>query len=617
MPEPIVLLLIDEDPADPPLADWLSAAGWTVLRAESLADGVRRCRDAPPAAVIVDVGPLASEGAAFCALLRLQPYGDRITTVLLAAPGASAADSALSGRPIGVDVVLPRPVAREDLLAAFGRREPPPAPAPGLHLGAVRVPQVDIWGHPAPAAAREEGALGPGVLLPILDRLHRARFTGVLEATGEGGLRAKLFFFRGAPAAARSNDEATGFGHVLRALGIVSDVHLEASVEQGRQSGAPLGEVLLRSHLLHRGGVERALREQILQRAVGIGRLAVGHYVIDPAAPFGLAGFDVHPATIAYRLEPAAAPELGDLERDHFVHVEPEFTRAWPLLDPHAEHGLPRALLVGGATVRDCVRVGGPRIAQLIATLSAWGLVRVSATPPAADQREAGLAELGVEPLADALYADHRALSGADHYTMLGLQPDADADAVEIATVATLARFQPDAVPAALDALSRARAQALHDRALDAGRVLGDPNRRAVYDAWLGGVAPPPLSPLRMEDHAVLQAERARELFRRDEFVTAAALFHMAILLEGEAPDILAMLGWARHRACPEDPQAGEAELQRAVALQPQDEYALTCLARLLASRRDTAEAGRLLRAALDLNHEYAPARAALRELDE
>ncbi|MFZ5479894.1 MAG: response regulator [Myxococcota bacterium] len=612
MPDRVALLVEDDGLTAALCTDWLTEAGWRVVHVSSGADALQRFAEVRPRLVLCDLVLPGIDGTTLCSSIRLQPFGERVAIVLMSAR-SNARDAALAA---GADVFLAKPLRQDELLAALARRpEPPPVETPGVPAP-VRIPSVGDGGAPPP----EEGSLGPGVLRALLRRFWQAKFSGVLEATGTGAagetLRVKLFFNRGCPAAARSNDAETELGRVLERLGILSAAHLAESIEEGRRTGLPMGEVLLRSKLLERRAVERALREQVLQRAVGIGRLADGRYVVSHAEPMGLAGFDVHPAAIEWRLEPGAAEPPGPEEAERFVRVDVP-ALLWPLLDPDNQHGVLRALLQGGASVGDCVRVGGPSAGALLGLLRAYGLLTLTIDPPLASQAQAGLAELDVEAVAARIHAQHTALSDANHYIVLGVRPDADGEDVSIATMSALSLFHPDALPAALDADTRRRARAIHDRVLEAGRVLGDPARRAIYDARLAGDAQLKSGDIGLEDHAVLQAERARELFRRGEFVTAAALFQMAVALEGEASDILAMLGWARHRACPEDPTAGEREIRRALELEPDDEFALTYLGRLLGDRGEKDEARRLLRAAVAKNHEFEPARDALAELGE
>ncbi|MDP2305208.1 MAG: response regulator [Pseudomonadota bacterium] len=613
MAEPVALLIEDDPLAQAVLSGLLGELGWHVETAADGQEALRRFAELRPALVVVDLLLPGLDGAAVCAHIRMSPWGERVRIVMVSAR-THALSAALAA---GADAFLAKPVDRAALLAAISPRAEPEeaAPAESLRPGVVRVPRESSCGATEPPPVREEGELGPGCFVPLLRRLHASAFSGVLEAEGADGLRAKLSFARGAPMAARSNDQATGFGQVLLQLGILSPEHLAASIEEGRRGGTPLGEVLLRSHLIERRAVERALQEQLVRRAVGIGQLAAGRYVLDPVETIGLAGFDVHPAVIAWRLqdEPIA---LDEADLPLFVRIAPAVLSLWPLLDPDNALGVLRALLVGGAPAGDCVRVSGPRAATLLVLLKDWGLASLSVDAASAQSRDAGLAELDTTELAARLRAEHRALLDANHYTVLGLQPDADVDEINAATVAALARFHPEGHPVALDDASRACGRAVYERALEAGRVLSDLARRAIYDARLRGEAGVRQGQIGMEDHAVLQAERARELFLRGEFVTAAALFHMAILLEGEAADILAMLGWARHKGCPEDPAAGEAELRRALALDSEDESALYYLGRVLGARGEVDEARRLLRSAIEKNHEFDPAREALRGLE-
>lgn len=616
MAERLALLIEDDPPTAAMVSEWLRDAGWRVIRAERGDEGFARFQEARPQAVVCELALAGMDGPTLCSHIRLSPFGERVTVVLVSAR-SEVRDAGVAA---GADAFLAKPVAREDLLAALERprpalvREESPAPA-----GPLRLPAAAVLGADEGTPDVEEGPLGPELFLPLLERLHERAFTGVLEAEGTdtsgADLRAKLFFHRGCPAAARSNDASTEFGRVLVRLGVVAPSVLEESVGEGRLRGLPLGEVLLRNRLLDRGAVERALREQVLLRAVGVGRLERGRYVVLAAEPLGLAGFDVPPVAIAWRLGGDATPPPPDTALDHFVHADVS-PALWSLLDPDEALGVPRALISGGATVRDCVRLGGPRVGALLSLLRAHGHVRFAAEPPPLAAREAGLAELAVEDVAARLVDRHRALADANHYTVLGLDPSADTEDVALATVAALAEHDPDALPAALDAESRRRAREVFDRVLEAGRVLSDPDRRAVYDARLAGEAHVRVADIGHENHAVLQAERARDLFRRGDHVTAAALFHMAILLEGEDPDILAMLGWARHRACPEDPEAGEPQLRRALELDPEGEYASYYLGCLLAERGDKDEARRLLRAVVAHNHEFEDARDKLAEVD-
>ena len=138
---------------------------------------------------------------------------------------------------------------------------------------------------------------------------------------------------------------------------------------------------------------------------------------------------------------------------------------------------------------------------------------------------------------------------------------------------------------------------------------------RAVYDGMLGRRSGWSTELPGNENHAVLQAERARLCFRRGEYVTAAALLKNALLLEGDDVDILAMLGRTRRLACPADPKAGEAELRKALSLDPTAEFAWLWLAEQHRDRGEVEVARSILRSLLSRDPEFEPARQALRTL--
>jgi Flp pilus assembly protein TadD len=192
-----------------------------------------------------------------------------------------------------------------------------------------------------------------------------------------------------------------------------------------------------------------------------------------------------------------------------------------------------------------------------------------------------------------------------------------DLEGVHTATVALLAALQPESLPAGLSAEGQQRVRQIAERVREAGRVLADSGRRGIYDAQLARDGSLSLSRVGSEDQAELQAERARHHMRRGSFVTAAALFGKALQLGGgQDAEILAALGWARHCACPEDALLGEPEVRKALALDPQNEYSLCYLGRLLIERGKREQGRDLLRQALSQNHAFQEARDALRASD-
>ncbi len=601
-----VLIIEDDLLSATMLSDGLKQLGWEV-EVESTGDaGLARALRWRPNAVISDLALPGLDGATVTATLRMSP-GPPIALLLMSAREGSAPLALGSG----AHRFFPKPVAAEAAHSALteliaGLAAEPTVPPPG----AVRLPSAEVLGAPASEAELERGKVFAGWLPALLLRLYDRRETGVLDVQGARS-HAKIFVHRGAPAASRSSESGTELGTILERLGFLTPEMVETAVTESRQRRRALGDHLVRSAQLDRETAERALREQILARLEAVNDWSSGSWSFGGSQPHGLAGHEVPTGIVFWRLgadiKGPAAPA------GTWVRVNAP-SWIWPLMDEQGRYGELRDHLRSGPVTTESVRAVGPDGARLLRVFHRFGLVAYVDEAPTQATPRAGLAALELAELEAAVAREQRALADADHYTLLGLPPDADASEIFIAGLAALARYSPDSLPAAVSPLTLARARTMYARAVEANRVLTDSERRGLYDAILGRKG----WRLESKDEAVgglLLAERARATFRRGEYVTAARLFLEALKLERNDPDILAMLGRARRLACPEDPTAGEAELRSAVTLAPDDEYALHALARQLAERGELAESRELLRRILSNNPEFEPARQAMRLL--
>ncbi len=609
-----VLILDDDALTARVVADGLRSRGWDALVCTAAQEGYAAVVGLRPDAVVLDAILPGSDGAALCAAIRLAP-GPRIPVLIYSGSdfpreaAARAGADAFFGKPVPIDEVHAK-------LVQLVPEEAPPAHDPFL-AGPVRLPAGEVVGgqaaSPRPDAPGDEGEVRAGWLPPLLLRLHDRRFTGVLEVEA-GDWRCKVFFQRGAPASARSSDRETELGAILAQLGLASREHLDASAAEARRRGRPLGETLVSTSLLDRAAAERALREQVLRRLERAAGRSSGQWRVLPVEPVGLAGYEV-PAAVAFWRVGGDAEVLVDADESRrYVRLGlPGW--AWPLVDPHGTLAAGRAALLGGATLGESLAAGGEPLSRLVAILRRFALLSLTDTPPSVSPRDGGLSLAETAALEERIAAQDLLLGDADHYTVLGLAPDALDVEVSAAVLTAVATIHPDTLPAGVSAATRERAQRRFAAVVEAGRVLGDVERRTIYDAELNRRERRELHRIGAENNAVLLAERAREAFSRREHVSAAALFRAALRLEGDDPDILAMLGRARHLACPGDTAAGLGELRRAVALDPDAEEALFWLASIYIERGEADEARVLLRRALARNHEFEPAREALRSL--
>jgi CheY-like chemotaxis protein len=601
-----VLIIEDDVLSAIVLGDGLRDLGWTVEHAATGNEGLARALQWRPDAVISDLSLPGVDGATITATLRMSP-GPPIALLLVSAKDDGTRLARESGAHRFFAKPLPASLADCTLRELIAGLHPEPTePAPG----AVWLPSADVLGASTGESITEEGRVSPGWLAPLLLRLYDRRATGVLEVDSPKA-RAKVFLHRGAPAASRSSEPGNELGAILERLGFLTPELVESAVAEGRRRRRALGDELVRSAVVDRNTAERALREQILRRLDAVNGWRSGRWTFSTSSPLGLAGHEV-PAGVAYwRLGadvPAPWPPDGA-----YVRVDAP-SWIWPLLDADTGGGSLQELLGEGVTTTNAVYDGDPAGARLLRVFHRFGLVAFVDDPPTQSQARAGLAALDLAELEATLATEHRALADVDHYTLLGLAPDAADGDVCAAGLAALARYNPDSLPAGASILSRERARTMFNRTAEANRVLTNPERRALYDAilarrgWrtatLGG-----------DEEELLVAERARGAFDRGEYVTAACLFRAALRADAKDPDILAMLGRARSLACPSDPTAGEAELRSALAQAPDDEYTLHALARLLVGRGERDAARELLRRILTHNPEFEPAREAMRQL--
>lgn len=603
------LLILDDDALSAAvLADAFRARGWEATAFGSAGELLGAINERRPDALLIDFVLPSTDGAALCAAVRLAP-GPRVPIVLYSGSdvppelAARAGADGLYGKPLPIDEIHRR---LSGLLAA-AEAESPARVGPAVRLPAGEVVGPDAQG----VAATEEGALAPGWLPPLLLRLHDRQFTGVLEVAAPDW-RCKVFFNRAAPASARSSDRETELGNVLGELGLVSRERLEACATEARRRGRQLGEELVSAALIDRPAAERALREQLLRRLERAALHTEGQYTLSPAEPLGLAGYEVPSAVAYWRCGGQLELEVDDDDRQRFVRpAVPPW--AWTLLDPAGLHGSARRAIVTGARLAACLAAGGSVAARMVAVLRRFGsLSLVDEAPPVWPGAHAADTEATESRVA----AQARRLAEADHYTVLGLAPDASDFEVSAAYLTAVSAAHPDTLPPEVSAATRERARRLFAAVVEAGRILGDPERRAIYDAELNRRERRGLHAPRGADNADVLAERGREAFARGDYVTAAGLLRGALRLEGQNADVLAMLGLARHRACDGDPDAGLRELRQALDIDPDAEYARYWLAQLHLERGEPDVARKLLRQALSTNQEFELARDALRSLE-
>lgn len=149
---------------------------------------------------------------------------------------------------------------------------------------------------------------------------------------------------------------------------------------------------------------------------------------------------------------------------------------------------------------------------------------------------------------------------GGDHYALIGVPQDADADTIRKAYFGLARQLHPDRLAAIGIADADREGQRLFAQVNTAFAVLSDPRRRTDYTDILrrGGEAAVRAEQLEAERIAqrVLDAEeafrRGEMALRRDQLATASAEFARAIELNPEEVDYHALHAWAQFCAAPD-----------------------------------------------------------------
>lgn len=170
---------------------------------------------------------------------------------------------------------------------------------------------------------------------------------------------------------------------------------------------------------------------------------------------------------------------------------------------------------------------------------------------------------------------------GGDHYALLGVSHNADADAIRKAYFALARRLHPDRLSAIGIADVDREGQRLFAQVNTAFAVLSDPRRRGDYNEIVrrGGEAVVRAEQLEAERMAqrVLDAEeafrRGEMALRRDQLSTASAEFARAIQLNPDEADYHALHAWSQFCAAPDKMAISNAtrhSLDKAILRSPQ-----------------------------------------------
>jgi DNA-binding response OmpR family regulator/tetratricopeptide (TPR) repeat protein len=429
----------------------------------------------------------------------------------------------------------------------------------------------------APAA---QGEVKPGVVARLLHQIWRSVQEGVLVLSGEGPER-RLFFLRGAPVAAESDDPAEALTGWLGGSGRLDEAARRAA-EEALAGGLSPGAALIAAGVLEPGEpLQAALRAHLKALVVASVGARQGRWRFHAGDEFAahLQTADVLP------LPPILEGARAHLPTKHFADALKAVLEAFPTRTGELDRLVPAAGL-GAADLRLAQALDGrtstkalleARKADLKDALSLlWFLSMIGAvvfhdTPAAAPgpAADAGAPRARAPLPADRAEAVRQAalrILPGTYYHALGVDIAADAAEIEQAWRQVSARFDPagfaDWDVGDLDDLLRS----VQDKVDAAWRVLGNEEKRRHYLSFLllkselSGVRSPGI--VLDAEVALKRGERALRARRNAEAVSA---FREAVERNPREPEYLAMLAFAELHD-PVLPAAARAEEARAQA---------------------------------------------------
>lgn len=601
-----------------------------VIQAADGEEGIERFLDHGPDLVIVDLLLPRVNGFKVIETIRAQPaggdcpilvitgvYRDRKTLKQLEAQGVT-----LQLKPF-LPQVLANTVRRLLVRPREARPAPPPSPSPRASLMEMARAVEPDEGH-AGGQVIEGDIAELGLPHLLLDALEE-QLTGSLEVR-RGKVRKVIHLVAGHPIFVQSNLRSETLGQMLVRRGKVSPDQHSAAFELSKKEGTKYGEALVRLGLMSEREVMDELGEQTRLKITACLAWRAGRFVFteDPEVGRKVPRCLVEPVQLIFEglqrhadVEKAFArlasksrqvvrltPRFS-LYRDRFeglfgTTVSSVITQELPVQEVIRRAGTPQtAALQLDLMLRTGLAELGPE-AQVadeeplapareeaamplegLAALEAGPALEPEAPPDAWEESSAvvwlPLAERAPRRDVDAddvrvalqlIESTYLTLHEADHYQILSVTPHSDADSIEVAHQIKRRQFD----------LSKFREMDLGEHyahleeicaALDSAyAVLGDPARRAAYDASRGK------SPSQEERSLALTAEmhcrRGEELFNRERYDKALEAFAQAMELDEQSEYIskYALALFMARRGRDEEQAAAEAMLvvQQALA---------------------------------------------------
>jgi CheY-like chemotaxis protein len=602
---PRILLAEGHPPTREFISRNLAEAGFEIAAAGDPQQAYELYAALSPDAVVLSADLCVGEGASLAQ--RLRELDPRSLLVV--------ADLEHLGRAVGVQAILPvkanayvaDPTKRElveklqHLVAQQG------AARPRLRGSALVLSR-------APAA---RGEVKPGVVPRLMHQIWRSLSEGILVL--EGAAARRVFFLRGVPVAAQSEDPAESLFRWLRESGRLDDAAHDAALE-AMASGLSAGAALIAAGVVEPGeplqAMLRAHLKSIVLRAVA-GK--EGRWRFHPGAEFtgDVQAVEILPLQVI--LEGARA----GIPAKHFADALKAVTDAYPVRTGDFQQILPAAglgsvdlrlalALDGRLTTREFLQ-GRPTEMKdslsLLWFLSMIGAVAFHETPEPTDPAYAkAMPPRRKKPLpADRAEAVRQAalqILPGTYFHALGVDIAADGEEVERAYREVASRFHPDGFAEYEVGDLQDLLGAVQDKVTAAYRVLSTEEKRRAYLSFLlirfelTGARRPGI-----DLDAEIALKRGERALRARRNAAAVVALREAAGRNGKEPEYAAMFAFAEllDPSLPPRERASEARrlARKALALAPDHPRASAVLALAEEALGEIGEARKVTLAAL------------------
>lgn len=487
-----------------------------------------------------------------------------------------------------------------------------------------------------PPPPPDEGEFTPKTLGRILATLGRDQVDGMLELKGEGQVK-HVYLVQGKPVFVKSTIPEESLGRMLLADKVISHEHYQAAAVEMAETGKRFGTVVAAMGLVS--------AEDLYYHLVKQTRLKIARCFAWPRGTFRVARENRYPADATtfesdafavvldgYRHHIDAGPleEAYEQHREHYLFLgeQPEVAAAREYLLPGERDLLKHAdgkrrlgdvvadselgLLAALRVTNGLISLGAVRLAQVESRPDLEGYV--SEPPPAVEPPETDPRDQDRARRLKALFVG---MEDIDYYELLGVERQADTEALQAAFRQRQKEFHPDTFTLSAPQRLHKMAVTVSRRLHQAVETLTNPERRSAYDARLQVQEPDRAS----TDQAASEAEggpvrnRAQQAafdfqqglaaFEQRQYPTAVEAFRRAVDAQPKNIDYCTKLATAMFKVL-DDPIIQwadvEAAAKQALALEPKLSEMLRLVGQVKARTDDDETALRYLNKALELD---------------